>query len=182
MEKYSLLNSRAGTSRGLKTLSRAAALAAMIMAPLISGGCLVGNDDFDKARLARDEYRDELVRLHESNDILKREVLEIYESCDLISKQLTVMAAMSIHDRYTANLGRPVLPPPIPAATTTTPSRPARATQREVRREQGGQPQGAAGRPGSGSGRAGSSGGTPNSPPPAPPVNSGGGGSIDWGL
>jgi|GEM_PF-6091861 len=174
----------------LNILGQAAALAAIIMAALVSGACLVGNDDFDKARLERDKYRDELVRLHESNDILKRDVSTAYESCDLINTQLTVMAAMSIHDRYTSNLGRPVLPPPLPAAAATQPTNRSTRTQRAVRGEQQSGQQGTAGRTGSrqtsGSGgrtgSSGSGGGTRTAPPSTPPANSGGGGSIDWGF
>lgn len=192
MEKASCLtNKKAWLLNGL---SRAAALALIVVLALISGGCLVGNEEFDKARLERDEYRGQLVRLHESNDSLKREISEIYESCGLIGSQLTVMAAMNIHDRYTANLGRPILPPPIPAAaaatTSTSTSRPARTQPREVRREQpSSQQPSAAGRSGSGSrssasggSRSGSGGGTRPAPAPTPPASSGGGGSIDWGF
>lgn len=167
-------------------LARAAALVLLLVAALMAGGCLVGNEEYNEARAKRDEYRSHLQRMHESNDVLKREISEIYESCDLISSQLTVMAAMSIHDRYTANLGRPILPPPISTATPATTPTPGRATRtpRTVRGEQSGQ-QGTAGRTGTstGSGRSSSSGGTRTTPPPTPPANTGGGGgSIDWGL
>lgn len=186
-----LFKESAKSARVLTILGRAAALALILVSALMTGGCLVGNKEYDEVRQKRDEYSSNLQRMHESNDILKREISETYESCDLISSQLVVLAAMTLHDRYTANLGRPILPPPIQATTPTpaTTSTRSTRTQRAVRGEQSGQ-QGTAGRTGtssgsrqtSGSGRSGSSGGTRTTPPPTPPANTGGGGSIDWGL
>lgn len=130
MEKFSTCllnnNTKSARERALGFLARTAGLAAILILTLAAEGCLVSNDEFDKARLQRDDFRRESQLVHQANDALKREISEIYESCDLISTQLTVLAAMSLHDRYTAGLARPrpVLPPPITtrSSTATTPT------------------------------------------------------------
>lgn len=178
--------------KALGFLVRMVGLGTILILALAGGGCLVSNDEFDKARLQRDGYLRESQLVHQSNDALKREISEIYESCDLISTQLTVLAAMNLHDQYTAGLSRPrpVLPPPLPTRNPTAASGQTRrpATNQGVtspRRQQGAtQNTGTGGtrRPASGgqSGRPGGGGSSP-APQPSPSPGGGGGGSIDWG-
>lgn len=188
-------NSKSAGEKALSLLVRVAGLATVLILALVAGGCLVSNDEFDKARLQRDEYLRESQAIHQANDALKREISEIYESCDLISTQLTVLAAMSIHDQYTAGLARPrpVLPPPI---TTRTPTATAPTQTRRPAPNQGGattrRPSGDTQNAGTGTGgtrrppsggqggRTG--GGNSPAPQPAPSPGGGGGGSIDWGF
>lgn len=90
----------------LAFLNRLAGPALVLALGLVPAGCLVGDDKFGEAQLERDKFRGELQRLHLSNDDLKREITETYASCDLIGTRLTVMAALNIHEQYTAKLGR----------------------------------------------------------------------------
>lgn len=100
---------RAG-NKALDYIKRLGGLGSALTLALMTAAC-VSNDEFDQARMDRDEFRGELQRLHLSNDDLKREIPKTYASCDQITSQLTVMAAMDIHDKYTDKLGRPPQPP-----------------------------------------------------------------------
>lgn len=100
---------RAG-NKALDFLKRLGGLGLTLALALTAVAC-VSNDELDQARMDRDELRGELQRLHLSNDDLKREIPKTYASCDQIVSQLTVMAAMGIHDKYTDKLGRPPKPP-----------------------------------------------------------------------
>lgn len=198
MEKLSTCllnnNTKSAGEKALGLLARAAGLAAILILTLAAEGCLVSNDEFDKARLQRDDFRRESQLVHQANDALKREISEIYESCDLISTQLTVLAAMSLHDRYTAGLARPrpVLPPPItprtPTATTQTRRPAANQGGATTRRSQGDAQNAGAGTSGTRRSQTGDQGGrtgggnTPASRPATTPSGGGGGGSIDWGF
>lgn len=93
---------------------RVAVLTLIFTLALIPGGCLGGNDQAEEARQKRDEYSAALQRLQQANDNLKLEISDTYTSCDLIGNQLTVVAAMNLHDRYTDGLGRRAAPEPIP--------------------------------------------------------------------
>lgn len=124
------------SKNALNILNRLAGLALVCALALVSGGC-VGNDELNEARKERDEFRGELQRLHLSNDDLKREISSAYASCDLIGNQLTVMAAMNIHDQYTDKLGRPVLPKPLEETRSAPGPRPVQETRPRERPEVG---------------------------------------------
>lgn len=127
------IDSRAG-KKALYILNRLAGLALVSTLALISGGC-VSNDELNEAQKQRDEFSGELQRLHLSNDDLKREISATYNSCDLIGNQLTVMAAMNIHDKYTDKLGRPVLPKPLEETRPAPGPRPVQGARPQVRPE-----------------------------------------------
>lgn len=176
---------------GSRALGRTAGLAGMLILALMTGGCLVSNEEYNEASRKREEYSQELTRLHQANDLMKREVTAIYESCDLISTQLTVLAAMSIHDKFTDGLARarPVLPPPIATGSTSrqsTQGQGVTTTRGQGAGQSTGGRTGSSGsrpsRPSSG-GQGGRTGGGTSTPPASPPPSSpGGGGSIDWGF
>jgi len=172
MEKYSGLLGVQQKTIGAKALgifSRTVGLASILILAIIPGGCLVGNDEFNEALISRDEYRGELTLLHESNDSLKREISQTYESCDLITTQLSVLAAMNIHNKFTADLARPrpVLPPPIDQRPATTTRQTPR--QQTPPRQQPQQPQQQPDQ-------------KPQQQPRGPSSGPSGGGAIDWGF
>jgi|GEM_PF-2976334 len=104
---------RGAAKKALYFWKRLGGLGLVFTLALMPGGC-VSNDELDQVRMDRDEFRGELQRLHLSNDDLKREISQTYASCDQIGTQLTLMAAMNIHDQYTDKLGRrPVRPDPV---------------------------------------------------------------------
>lgn len=92
--------------RILDALARTTGLAMIVITALMAGGCLGRDGEADEARLQMGEYRDELRMIHQSNDVLRREISDTYASCDLIGNQLVLMAAMDIHDKYTDGLGK----------------------------------------------------------------------------
>ena len=167
----------------------------IIIMGLAVSGCLVGNDEYDEARRQKDQYRSELNELHQANDFLNKEIARLYSACEVLSSQLALTAALSIHDRYTAGLQRPAPPPAQPerttAATNTGRRNPGTAAATPSR---SGQSQTQTSRPPNRTGAGGTqtqpsrpSGGTTTPPPPPPmPSPSPGGnfpsGSVDWGI
>ena len=160
---------------------------------LVAGGCLVGNDEYDEARRQKEQYRVELNELHQANDFLNKEIARIYNDCEILSSQLALTAALTIHDRYTAGLQRPqpivtattpgrTTPAARPGASATRPSTPAARPSTPAARPStpATRPSTPATRPGSGSGTA----APPASPPPTSSPSPGfmGGGSVDLGI
>ena len=161
---------------------------------LVAGGCLVGNDEYDEARRQKEQYRVELNELHQANDFLNKEIARIYNDCEVLSSQLALTAALTIHDRYTAGLQRPQAVA-APAPANTRPAQTARPPQ--TRPTQTARPPARNPQPGGGSTttatrppapRPGSGGGTAAPPPASPPPSSSpspgfmGGGSVDLGI
>ena len=167
--------------------SRSASLVLVLtMLAAFLSGC-VSDKDVEEASRQRDEYRDQLQTATLSNGRLSEQITEAYQACADLSTQLALNAAMGVHTRYTADLGR--RRPAVETATTT--SRPAAAATatRPPRASAGTSGSGGSGSSrGSGtasqgggaqSGGGGSSGGSAR--PPAGSRGTGGGGAIDWG-
>lgn len=90
---------------------------------LVLGGCVVGNDEFDEATRERNQYLDELQTVRQNSDRLNQDIAKIYNDCDYISAQLAMVAALTMHNNLTADLGksRPATPAPQRQSTTTRP-------------------------------------------------------------
>ncbi|MDR1044876.1 MAG: hypothetical protein LBP33_07130, partial [Candidatus Adiutrix sp.] len=89
-------------------------LALALAMAFLPAGCLVDNEQFDEARRDRDKYLSELKARTEANNQLNLDLTRIYNDYSVLSTQLALTAALTMHDRYTEGLGRPRPAPPPP--------------------------------------------------------------------
>lgn len=164
-------------------LSRLAAVLLLLAPGLVFSGCVVGNDEFEGAKRESDRYREESNATVTGNDQLNKEIAKLYNDCDSLSSQLAMVSSVSMHNRLTADIGKPK---PVPQPTRPSPT----ATTRPRSSGDGGGS--AAGNRSGGSGRTGGSssgsGGTGRSGSGSGSTSGGGGsptpasgGSLDWG-
>lgn len=176
---------------GKKFLERVFAFLFIVVLAGLPVGCLVGSEEYDQASRERDEYRSQLQTMRLSNDQLNRDITNIYAECDALNSQLSILAALSIHDKYTDGLRRTE---PAVASTpagnrntrttnsqtsTSTTTRPTVSSDRrnnDSQRGSGGQRSGGQQTQAGGGQR----GGTTTTAPPPP--SGAGGGAIDWGF
>ncbi len=183
-----------GTGKIRKFLERTVGLGLILLLGLLPGGCLVDNDKYDEAKRQMDQINGELQELHLANDHLNQEIARVYGEYDMLTTQLALLAAMNVHDRFTAGLSRPpAAQPATPQATgaatgrqqppsTATPPRTPRVTPQTPPRSTGGTRSGETGGQRGGQ-RGGQTGGQRGGQtPPPPPPSSPGGGAIDWGT
>lgn len=180
---------------GKKYLERAFGFLFIVILAGLPVGCLVGSEEYDQAARERDEYHNRLQTMRLSNDQLNKDIAVSYAECDALNSQLSILAALSIHDKYTDGLRRAE---PAAASTpaggrnarttnsqtsTVTTTRPTVNPDRRneaAQRGSGSQKSGAQQPPAGGGQRGGAT--TTTAPPPPPPSGAGGGGAIDWGL
>ena len=159
-------------------LRRLAAICLLMSPGLIFGGCVVGNDEFDEAKRQRDQNLTNSKAVVADNDRLNKEIARLYNDCDFLASQLAMVSATNLHNRLTAEIGKPKpvpQPTPPPAATRRPQSGSGDGDSgRRTGRGGGGQQ-----RPSGGGGNTGqrpSGGGGGGSPAPSPSD-----GSVDWG-
>lgn len=174
-----------GGRSGRKLIERSFNFFLVAALALFTAGCLVGNDEYDQASRERDDYRSQLQSLRLSNDQMNKDISQLYADCDSLNSQLSVLAALSIHDKYTEGLRRVETPAPTPTSKPGQTTRPSRGERVRVDTRPSGQSGGGSRGTGSTRGSGGGqqpSGGASTPPPPPPPPSGGRGGSIDWGF
>lgn len=182
----------------VRRLERSFGFLVILVLVFLPVGCLVGNEDYDQVNREKTEYGSQLQTLRLANDQLNKDIGVLYNECDALNSQLSVLAALSIHDKFTEGLrrneptavqspSRPTRPPQTrPSTPPQQQSRPRVAPNPPPSR-QGGGGAGQTTSRGSGGAQPGRSGGSQPSggsgtttPPPPPPSRSGG--AIDWGM
>ena len=148
----------------MRPLNPAARLAVALALLLAAGGCLVNEDEFDRARQRKESLGNELSRLRQDNDRLNHEINRLYTDREILSGHVAMTAAVALHNGLTARLR--------PAQPTAAPARPAQTTRPATTRPaqaQPAQPPVQTTRP------------AQTQPPPAPPVRNLPGGAVDLG-
>jgi len=148
----------------MAAFSLAPRLAGAAVLFLAIGGCLVNEDEFDRARQRKESLGNELSRLRQDNDRLNHEINRLYTDREILSGHVAMTAAVALHNRLTARV-RPAQPAAAPVARPAQATRPA--TPRPVQ-TQPAQPAQTT-RP------------AQTQPPPAPPVRNLPGGAVDLG-
>lgn len=186
--RYFSADKMSAAEKRRRVLEKLACFSLIMLLALSPVGCLVSNDDYEEASRELNQYNERLKTLYLENDRLNLEISRLYNECDLFSSQLSLMAAMNLHDHYTEGLRRPQQPvisttpkpgnAPKPPTQTTKPSRPKVNTGGTTTPRGGGSSGGTSRPPASPAPAP-----APNPVPPPPPRGGGGGGgSIDWGF
>ena len=132
----------------------------VMAAALFLSGCLVNDDEFERARRQKEALTAELAKLRQSNDQLHQEISRLYADREVLSGHVAMTTAVALNNRLMPRV-RPAAPPAAPARPPQPPPRPAARP-----------PQVSPGPAGAGA-----------SPPPPPgdAVRPRPGGAVDWG-